>query len=79
MSILVLEPTRHSDLMLFIELAKRLNVKFREEITTSSTTEQDAAFMALAGSLDTPESGDELVKIIAEAHHSKSIDINWTA
>ena len=80
MTVLILQPTKETDLQLFKDLAKRLNVQFREEVETSQTrtlAEREADFMALAGSWNTPESGDEIIKMIEKSRINKEIDTTW--
>ncbi|MCY7350782.1 MAG: hypothetical protein LH606_08940 [Cytophagaceae bacterium] len=75
MPILILEPQNETDYRLFIDLAKRLQTPYRQE-DARSPEEREAAFLALAGSLDTPETGDELIAIIEGSRTSK--DPNFT-
>ena len=78
MTVLILQPTKETDLQLFKDLARRLNVQFREEVETSRTlAEREADFMALAGSWNTPESGDEIIKLIEKSRVNKEIDTTW--
>ncbi len=78
MTVLILQPTKETDLQLFKDLARRLNVQFREEVETSRTlAEREADFMALAGSWNTPESGDEIIKMIEKSRVNKEIDTTW--
>ena len=78
MTVLILQPTKETDLQLFKDLARRLNVQFREEVETSRTlAEREADFMALAGSWNTPESGDEIIKMIEKSRINKEIDTTW--
>lgn len=80
MNTLIIEPNSKGDYQLFVSLAKRLKVTFREEKTKSRTQkEQDGeAFFALAGSFDLPETSDELIQIIENSRTNKEIDISWT-
>lgn len=63
MPTLILEPLTEADYRLFVDLAKRLRTPYRQE-DTRSAEERKAAFCALAGSLEGPETGDELIALI---------------
>ena len=75
MNTLVIEPQNQADYRLFVDLAKRLKVKFREE--NKKQTKKDAEFYALAGSFDFPETSDELINIIESSRTGKETDISW--
>lgn len=76
MNTLIIEPKNKVDYQLFIDLAKRLNVKYREEIGVEEVT-KEMDFFSLAGNFDLPETSEELVKSIEEARTSKNIDTKW--
>lgn len=61
-------------LMLFVEF---LLEKEQSAPAAATSPENETPFWALAGSLDTPESGDELVKLIMDARTTKTIDTSW--
>ncbi len=80
MNTLIIEPNNKLDYQLFVSLAKRLNVKFREEksvIKQQEKLEKEKEFFALAGSLDLPESAEEIVKIIESSRTTKEMDTSW--
>ncbi|MCU0467892.1 MAG: hypothetical protein MUF58_04755 [Arcicella sp.] len=91
MNTLIIEPNSKADYQIFVSLAKRLNVTFREEKAKTKTKKEktllaEAAllkkqkedeFFALAGSFDLPETADELINIIESSRTSKDIDISW--
>ncbi len=82
MNAILIEPSSQDDYQLFIDLAKRLKAKFtvqQTEAISNSDITNDASFFALAGSLDLPESSEELIKIIEESRTTKDIDTSWTA
>ena len=61
---IIIEPSTKLDYQLFVDLAKRLKVSFREEKTMKRRSNKEADFFALAGSFDLPETSDELIEII---------------
>lgn len=83
MTSIIIEPSNKADYKLFVGLAKRMKVKFQiknSEITKNGMTseaQQEANFLALAGSFDLPESSDELIKIMEESRISKEMDTSW--
>jgi hypothetical protein len=80
MNTLIIEPNSKGDYQLFVSLAKRLKVAFREEKTKSRTQKEkdEEIFFALAGSFDLPETSDELIQIIENSRTNKEIDTSWT-
>lgn len=69
MNAILIEPSSQDDYQLFIDLAKRLKAKFtvqQNEASNSNDIANDVSFFALAGSLDLPESSEELIKIIED-------------
>lgn len=76
MPTLILEPQSEADYRLFVDLAKRLRTPYRAE-DSRTPEEREAAFLALAGSLDTPETGDELIAIIEGSRTSKDPDFTF--
>ena len=91
MNTLIIEPNSKADYQIFVSLAKRLNVTFREEkvkakkVKKSKNDEaerlekqrKEAAFFALAGSFDLPETADELINIIESSRTTKEMDTSW--
>jgi len=71
---LILEPNNTSDFQLFVELAKRLNVNFR--LMDEDAKQKEAHFFSLAGTLEIPETGNELLAIIEKGKSSKDIDFS---
>ena len=67
MNTLIIEPITKVDYQLFVGLAKRLNVTFREEKPNKTKAKNEANFYALAGSFE---------DIDAEAM-IKDIDVSW--
>ncbi len=76
MPTLILEPRTEADYRLFVDLAKRLRTPYRQE-DRRSAEEREAAFMALAGSWEGPETGDELIAMIEGSRVNKDIDTSW--
>ncbi|MCI1189408.1 hypothetical protein MON38_18445 [Hymenobacter sp. DH14] len=74
---LVLEPTNDSDLHLLLSLARRLGVKATTTppVTAISEEERRQRFLALAGSWQSDESGDEINKMLMESRHFRDRDI----
>ena len=71
---LILEPNNTSDFQLFVELAKRLNVNIR--LMDGDTKQKEVHFFSLAGTLETPETGNELLAIIEKGKSSKDNDFS---
>jgi hypothetical protein len=92
MNTLIIEPNSKADYQIFVSLAKRLNVTFREEKAKAKKEKvllaeaellkkkmKEDAFFALAGSFDLPETSDELINIIESSRtFNKEIDTSWT-
>lgn len=74
---LVLEPTNDSDLHLLLSLAQRLGVKATATppVATMSEEERRRRFLALAGSWQSDESGDEINKMLMESRHFRDRDV----
>ncbi|GAB3506671.1 hypothetical protein GCM10027341_40090 [Spirosoma knui] len=73
---LVLEPNNEADYQLFVDLAKRLQVSYREEHKGSDQlTQAENDFFALAGSWQGDKSTDDLVRLIESARTTKTTDI----
>ncbi|GAB3942722.1 hypothetical protein GCM10028805_07720 [Spirosoma harenae] len=73
---LVLETQNKADYQLFIELAKRLQIAYREEpqsLEELASTEDD--FFALAGSWQSDQSTDELIHLIESTRTTKTDDL----
>ncbi len=92
MNTLIIEPNSKVDYQLFVSLAKRLNITFREEKVKVQKAKEDInlakaeqlrkklnedAFFALAGSFDLPETADELIHIIESSRTTKEIHTSW--
>lgn len=80
MNTIIIEPNSQADYQLFIDLAKQLKAKFSistNVIETKNETIDESVFFALAGSLDLPESSEELIKIIEDSRTTKEIDTSW--
>ncbi|MBF9223135.1 hypothetical protein [Hymenobacter ruricola] len=77
MTTLVLEPTNDSDLHLLLSLAQRLGVKATTTppVTAISEEERRQRFLALVGSWQSNESGDEINKMLMESRHFRDRDI----
>lgn len=82
MNTLIIEPKTIADYQLFVNLAKRLDAKYRNaEINVHAekvTSSVDEAFFALAGSFDLPETADEIIELIENSRTNKDIDTSWT-
>ena len=73
---LVLEPTNDSDLHLLLSLAQRLGVKATASPAAKlSLEERERRFLALFGSWQSDESGDELNKMLMDSRQSNRPDI----
>ena len=74
---LILEPTNDSDLQLLLSLAQRLGVKATAtpSVTPISEEERRLRFLALAGSWQSDESGDEINKMLMESRHFRDRDV----
>ncbi len=76
---LILEPKTQADYRLFVELAQRLHVQYKEEKSDGQAliaTQKEHDFLALAGSWQSDETTDELIQSIERARTSKKIDIS---
>ena len=76
MNTLIIEPTTKVDYQLFIGLAKRLNVTFREQKAVKAKAKNEANFYALAGSFKDTDA-EAMIKYIEESRTTKEIDISW--
>ena len=76
MNTLIIEPSTKVDYQLFIGLAKRLNVSFREEKPIKTKSNNEANFYALAGSFEDTDA-DTMIKNIELSRTTKEIDISW--
>lgn len=74
---LVLEPTNESDLHLLLSLAQRLGVKATATPSVANISEEERRrrFLALAGSWQSDESGDEINKMLMESRHFRDRDV----
>lgn len=77
MHTLTIEPKNQADYRLFVDLAKRLKVKFKVSKALPAENEMEAKFFSLAGSFDLPETSGELTDIIKQGHENKEIDTSW--
>ena len=78
MQTLIIETNKEIDFQLFVSLAKRLKVKFREEQTTtkSQAVEDKTTFLSLFGSFKDIDS-NAMIKEIETSRTTKEIDILW--
>ena len=76
MNTLIIEPTTKVDYQLFVGLAKRLNVTFREEKPIKTKAKNEATFYALAGSFEDIDA-EAMIKDIEESRATKEIDVSW--
>jgi hypothetical protein len=76
MNTLIIEPTTKVDYQLFVGLAKRLNVSFREEKPIKTKAKNEAIFYALAGSFEDIDA-EAMIKDIEESRTTKDIDFSW--
>ncbi|GAA4009538.1 hypothetical protein GCM10022408_22060 [Hymenobacter fastidiosus] len=75
-TILVLEPSNDSDLHLLLNLAQRLGVKATAlPAAKLSLEERERRFMALFGSWQSDESGDEINQMLQDSRQSNRPDI----
>lgn len=74
---LVLEPENETDYRLFVELAKRLRVAYREESESTLFSTAEEQFLNLAGSWEGAGTTDDLIHQIESARTSKDIDISF--
>jgi arginine/ornithine N-succinyltransferase beta subunit len=73
---LVLEPTNDADLHLLLSLAQRLGVKATAlPAVKISLEERERRFMALFGSWQSDETGDEINQMLRESRQSNRPDI----
>lgn len=73
---LVLEPKNQADYQLFVELAKRLQVAYREDSQSlEELAKAEDSFFALAGSWQSGQSTDDLIQLIESARTTKTIDL----
>ncbi len=80
MKTLVIEPDSQADYQLFVGLAKRLHVKYREEQILENTPVNDmneSEFFSLFGSLEGIDS-ETLIDNITSARTTQDSDISWT-
>ena len=80
MKTLVIEPDSQADYQLFVGLAKRLHVKYREEQIMENTPVNDmneSEFFSLFGSLEGVDS-EILIDNITSARTTQDSDISWT-
>jgi hypothetical protein len=79
MNTLIIEPSNKVDYQLFLSLAKRLNVRFREEKVIPNKKEleeKEKEFLSLFGSFEDIDS-EEMIKEIESSRTTKDIDISW--
>ena len=74
---LVLESANDADLDLLLHLAQRLGVKATPSpsTTTTSAEERRQRFLALAGSWQSDESGDDINQMLRESRYFRDRDI----
>jgi hypothetical protein len=76
---LTLEPQTQADYQLFLELAKRLGVRYKKEndhTTDLLEIQQEHDFLQLAGAWQDEESTDAFINRIESARTSKTLDID---
>ncbi len=78
MNTLIIEPHSKVDYQLFVSLAKRLNVTFREEkIKLKNKKEKnEEEFLSFFGALDGIDA-DKMIKDIEESRTIKDMDTSW--
>lgn len=78
MNILVIEPSNEADYRLFLDIAKRLNVPYREtsqpDKKTVESNSSEGMFFSLYGAFR-DVSADDMVKAIENARTSKEITV----
>ncbi|MBS1537296.1 MAG: hypothetical protein JST20_06065 [Bacteroidetes bacterium] len=80
MNALIIEPESQADYQLFIGLAQRLHVRFREEKIMKDAPIKDQneeEFFSLFGALEGIDS-QLLIDSITSARTNKETDISWT-
>ena len=78
MNTLIIEPHSKVDYQIFVSLAKRLNVTFREEKAKAKTKKEkdEEQFLSFFGALDGIDA-DKMIKDIEESRTTKDIDTSW--
>ena len=78
MNTLIIEPNSKADYQIFVSLAKRLNVTFREEKVKAKTKKDkdEEKFLSFFGALDGIDA-EKMIKDIEESRTTKDIDISW--
>ncbi len=79
MNTLIIEPNTKVDYQLFVSLAKRLNVKFREEKATKIEAKKETkekSFNDFFGAFEDIDA-DAMIKDIEGSRTTKDIDILW--
>ncbi len=79
MNTLIIEPNTKVDYQLFVSLAKRLNVKFREEKVAKIEAKKETkekSFNDFFGAFEDIDA-DAMIKDIEGSHTTKDIDISW--
>ncbi|MDZ7896655.1 MAG: hypothetical protein U5N85_01310 [Arcicella sp.] len=79
MNTLIIEPNSKADYQIFVSLAKRLNVTFREEKVKAKKerNKNEEKFLSFFGVLDDIDT-EKMIKDIEESRTTKDIDISWT-
>lgn len=78
MQTLIIETKKETDFQLFVSLARRLKVKFREEqmVVESKVEKDQTAFLSLFGSFKDIDS-DTIIKEIEVSRTTKEIATSW--
>ncbi|MFN3488306.1 MAG: hypothetical protein ACK4YV_04195 [Emticicia sp.] len=76
MNTLIIEPNTKVDYQLFVSLAKRLNVKFREEKVVKVEAKKEKSFNDFFGAFEDIDA-DAMIKDIVNSHTTKDIDTSW--
>jgi hypothetical protein len=76
MNTLIIERNTKVDYQLFVSLAKRLNVKFREEKIVKVEAKKEKSFNDFFGIFEDIDA-DVMIKDIKNSRTSKNIDTSW--
>lgn len=78
MNTLIIEPDSKVQYQQFVNLAKKLNVTFREEKAKAKTKKEkdEEEFLSFFGAIDGIDA-DKMIKDIEESRTTKDIDISW--
>jgi hypothetical protein len=76
MNTLIIERNTKVDYQLFVSLAKRLNVKFREEKIVKVEAKKEKSFNDFFGIFEDIDA-DVMIKDIKNSRTTKNIDTSW--